>query len=118
MADLKNRKCIPCEGMTKPLNGGLLMDLQKEVPTWQIAADQKSIFRETVFDDFVSAIVFITDVAHIAEEEGHHPNLFLHDYNKVTITLSTHALGGLSENDFILAAKIDALLTDGAQKDA
>ena len=117
MPNLKDKKCVPCEGKAEPLSGKPLDSLLLEVPTWHVSDDQKSISRETVFDDFVTAVVFITDVAHIAEEEGHHPDLNLHSYNKVTVTLSTHAIGGLSENDFILAAKIDDLLEDSLKKD-
>jgi 4a-hydroxytetrahydrobiopterin dehydratase len=80
-----------------------------EVPLWKLATDGKSIFRDFQFTDFIEGVVFITDVAHIAEEEGHHPDLNLHDYKTVTVTLSTHAIKGLSENDFIVAAKIDQL---------
>lgn len=117
MPNLRDRKCVPCEGKTEPLSGELLDNLLLEVPTWHASDDKKSISRETIFDDFVTAVVFITDVAHIAEEEGHHPDLNLHSYNKVTVTLSTHAIGGLSENDFILAVKIDDLLEDSLKKD-
>jgi 4a-hydroxytetrahydrobiopterin dehydratase len=117
MSKLRDKKCVPCEGKTEPLSGDLLANLLLEVPTWHVAPDNKSISRETIFDDFVTAVVFITDVAHIAEEEGHHPDLNLHSYNKVTVTLSTHAIGGLSENDFIIAAKIDDLLEDTLKKD-
>ena len=65
--------------------------------------------KEFLFKDFKAALAFVNHVGTIAEKEGHHPNLFLHGWNKVTITLFTHAIGGLSTNDFIVAAKIDAL---------
>jgi len=112
MSNLLAKKCIPCEGGVDPLTGEALNTIAQDVPLWRVADDQKSIAREFVFTDFVEAIVFITDVAHVAEEEGHHPDLNLHDYKKVTVTLSTHAIKGLSENDFIMAAKIDAVRSD------
>lgn len=112
MTDLAQRRCVPCEGGVTPLSGPALDQYMAEVPEWTLAPDGKSIYKEYAFKDFVSGIVFITDVAHVAEEEGHHPDLFLHDWNKVTVTLSTHAIKGLSENDFILAAKIDGVSRD------
>lgn len=115
MKDLTKQHCIPCEGGVAPLAGPELDQYMVHVPTWKLATDGKSISREFVFKDFVEGVVFITDVAHVAEEEGHHPDLNLHDYKKVTVTLSTHAIGGLSENDFILAAKIDQVGKDGKE---
>lgn len=81
-----------------------------EVSDWKPAKDKKSISRGFEFSDFKEAVAFINRVARLAEKEGHHPNIFLHDWNEVRLTLSTHAIGGLSENDFILAAKIDRLV--------
>ena len=112
MPNLKGKHCVPCEGGVAPLAGPELLSYMGDVPLWKVSADGKSISREFVFTDFVGGVVFITDVAHIAEEEGHHPDLNLHDYKKVTVTLSTHAIKGLSENDFILATKIDQLGLD------
>jgi 4a-hydroxytetrahydrobiopterin dehydratase len=109
MGDLLSKKCIPCEGGTEPLTEDEIMKLQPQVPEWNVAADGKSISREFLFKDFVEGVVFITDVAHLAEEEEHHPDLHLHNYNKVLVTLTTNAIKGLSENDFILAAKIDEM---------
>lgn len=111
MSDLIRKRCIPCEKGAKPLLPDEVVRLAKEVPEWKVSSNSTELSREIVFKDFVDAVVFITDVAHIAEEEGHHPDLNLHSYNKVTVTLSTHAINGLSENDFILGAKIDDLLT-------
>lgn len=112
MKDLANQRCVPCEGGVTPLGGPELDQYLTEVPLWKLSNDGKSIAREFIFTDFVSGVVFITDVAHVAEEEGHHPDLNLHDYKKVTVTLSTHAIDGLSENDFILASKIDQVGND------
>lgn len=75
---------------------------------WALAEDKKSIKKEFSFKDFVQAMAFVNKVAEIAESEGHHPDLHIF-YNKVKIELSTHAIGGLSENDFIVAAKVNAL---------
>lgn len=107
MTSLLAKKCVPCEGGTEPLSEAEINTLKPEVPSWVVASDGTSISREFEFADFVAGIVFMTDVAHIAEEEGHHPDMLIHDYKKVLVTLSTHAIKGLSENDFILAAKID-----------
>ena len=112
MTDLLSKKCVPCEGGTAPLSTEEITKLKHEIPKWSVAGDEKSISREFKFEDFVTAVVFITDVAHVAEEEGHHPDLNLHDYKFVTVTLSTHAIHGLSENDFIMAAKIDVVYND------
>lgn len=112
MKDLASKKCIPCEGGVTPLSGPTLDQYMTEVSGWTLASDSKSISKEFRFKDFVEGVVFITDVAHVAEEEGHHPDLNLHNWNKVTVTLSTHAIQGLSENDFILAAKIDGVSRD------
>ena len=114
MSDLLAKKCIPCEGDVPPLKPDEITALATEVPHWTVSADSTSISREFTFSDFVEGVVFITDVGHVAEEEGHHPDLHLHDYKKVTVTLSTHAIKGLSENDFIMAAKIDQVRRESA----
>lgn len=79
------------------------------VKDWGVINDDKAIQREFTFKDFKEALAFINKVGVVAEEEGHHPDLNLHSWNKVTVTLSTHAIGGLSINDFVLASKIDLL---------
>ena len=78
-----------------------------EVPGWNLDERGVKLYREYKFKDFVEAMKFVNKVAEIAESEGHHPDIQIH-YNKVLIELWTHAIGGLSENDFILAAKVDA----------
>jgi 4a-hydroxytetrahydrobiopterin dehydratase len=106
--DLKDKKCVPCEGGTPPIEGEALTDYVCQIkPTWQVI-DQKKLSREFKFKNFVEAMAFVNKVAAIAEAEQHHPDVQIH-YNKVTIELWTHAIGGLSENDFILASKLDAL---------
>ena len=113
MTDLLKKKCIPCEkkGM-KPFDKAEAEDYLAQTNGWTLAEEGHpqilKIQKEYKFQDFIGAVNFINLIADIAEEEGHHPDIFLHDYNKIVVTLSTHAIGGLSENDFILAAKIDA----------
>lgn len=79
-----------------------------QVPEWEVV-DDKKIVRMFTFKDFVEALAFMNRAGALAEEQGHHPDMHLHGWNKVTVTLWTHAIGGLSVNDFIMAAKIDAL---------
>lgn len=102
------KRCIPCEGGTVPLFRPKAEELLREVQGWILAADGKSISKQYRFKDFAEAIGFANKVGNIAEAEGHHPDLSI-GWGRVGIMLSTHAIGGLSENDFILAAKIDAL---------
>ena len=80
-----------------------------EVTGWELLEDKK-IRREFRFKDFKEAMAFVNKVANLAESEGHHPDIYLHSWNKVRLDLSTHAIGGLSENDFILAAKINNIV--------
>ena len=104
---LLNKRCVPCEGGTKAFNREQIEHYLKEAPEWGVV-DGK-IEREFVFKDFKEAMVFVNGVGQLAEREGHHPDILIHGYKKIKITLSTHSIGGLSENDFILAAKIDKL---------
>jgi 4a-hydroxytetrahydrobiopterin dehydratase len=106
--NLIGKKCVPCEGGVQPLTPAQYQSMWQEVPTWSVQ-QEKELIKEYKFKDFNNAISFINKIAVLAEAEGHHPDLFLHDWNKLTITLSTHAIHGLSENDFIMAAKIDHL---------
>ena len=105
---LIQKKCVPCEGGLPPLSAekikGYLAQLKNP---WEVL-DNKKIRREFVFGGFKEAVVFVNKVAEIAEQENHHPDIHIF-YRKVVIELWTHAVGGLSENDFILAAKIEAL---------
>ena len=109
MAELTKKKCKPCEGGVAPLGQEEAENLLEQVPDWQMDNDVKTILRSWEFKGFKEAIVFVNMVAKLAEDEGHHPNIHIHGYRNVTLTLSTHAIEGLSENDFIVAAKIDAL---------
>lgn len=106
--DLKHKKCVPCEGGVKPLTEDEYgAYLRQELTGW-VAVDEKKIEKDYTFKNFQQALDFVSKVGQIAEEEGHHPDIFLHNWNKVKLTLTTFAIGGLSENDFILASKIDA----------
>lgn len=106
--DLTKKTCVACEGGIPSMNEEEIATYIKEVSEWEVAADNKKIPRELKFKDFVEAIAFINKVADLAESEGHHPDINV-SYNKVRIELWTHAINGLSENDFILASKIDRL---------
>lgn len=105
---LREKRCVPCEGKTKPLGSEVVGVLSKEVPEWKLT-DGKAIERTWKFKDFVEALIFVNEVGHLAEDEGHHPDIHLTGYNAVRLVLFTHSIKGLSENDFILAAKIDAI---------
>ncbi len=106
--NLAEKKCVPCEGGAPRLQGEKLAAYAAAVPGWTIDADQRKIQRRHSFDDFVVAMKFINAMAVLAEAECHHPDFTVH-YSVVDVTLWTHAIGGLSENDFILAAKIDRI---------
>ena len=105
---LIEQKCVACEGGVIPLNHTEASILAKQIPGWLVADDAKKISRKYTFTDFKEALTFINRVGALSESEGHHPDIHLTGFNNVTIELSTHAIGGLSNNDFILAAKIDA----------
>ncbi len=104
---LTDKKCVPCEGGTPPLSSEKAQELHQEVATWQLS--DLAIEKKFKFKDFKEAMGFVNQVAEIAEEEGHHPDMAIF-YNKVDLRLTTHAADGLTENDFIVAAKIDARL--------
>ena len=109
MNDLSSKNCVPCEGGVPALSaaeaGRLVQQLQ---PGWSINATNTEIRREYAFKDFYRTMSFVNAVAHIANREDHHPDLEI-GYNYCRIRYSTHAIAGLSENDFICAAKIDLL---------
>ncbi len=108
MIELKERHCIACEGGAKPLKGEKIIPLkQKLAPGWQVIQDEK-IQKKFPFENFKRGMAFVQEIAVIAEQENHHPDICIH-YTEVLVELSTHAIGGLSENDFIMAAKIDEL---------
>jgi len=106
---LSHRKCVPCEGGVPRLTRDECRPFLAEVPHWSLSEDATIIRRCWVAQDFMEAIRFFGEVAKLAEEEGHHPDLHLTGYRQVAVEIMTHAIGGLSENDFILAAKIELI---------
>ncbi len=106
--DLTKKHCVPCEQGGEPMPPHLAKTMLSRLKGWTLAGG-KSIRRDLVMKDFAEAMRFMSEIAKIAEAEDHHPDLHLTGYRKLTIELSTHAVGGLTENDFIVAAKIDEL---------
>jgi 4a-hydroxytetrahydrobiopterin dehydratase len=107
---LADRKCGPCKGGTPPLPREEAEKLRAaEVPRWELSERADRLRREFSFKDFRKAMKFVHAMAELAEAEGHHPDFHVH-YNKVLVEIWTHKIGGLHENDFILAAKIDRLV--------
>jgi len=104
MEELIKKKCVPCEGGTPPMSAEESNKYMSEVMGWELV-EGKKIKKEFRFKNFKESLGFVNKVGALAEEEQHHPNITI-IYNKVRITLSTHAIGGLSQNDFIMAAKI------------
>ena len=106
--ELANKRCVPCEGGVPPLSCRRgTRRWSRSVEGWTISPDARQISRSWTVKNFMAGIDFFNKVAALAEEEGHHPDLHLEGYRQVTIVLWTHAVGGLTENDFILAAKIN-----------
>ena len=108
-ADLRGKTCVPCEGGVPALSADEARGLLASVEGWELSEASDRLSRRWVVKNFVAGIDFFNKVAELAEREGHHPDLHLEGYRNVTVALWTHAIGGLSENDFILAAKINAL---------
>lgn len=109
--DLLNNKCVACEGLgILPMERKEVEEYMTQVEGWTLSEDAKHIIKEYQFKNFVEAMVFVNKVADIAESEGHHPDIKI-NYNKVTLDLWTHAIGGLFKNDFIVAAKVDLMNT-------
>src|SRR5205085_8899541 len=104
---LASRKCVPCRGGIPPLKGKQLKDLQKQLSDWKVI-DGHHLLKSFSFPDFKSALDFVQKISAVAEEQGHHPDILLR-WGKVTVTIWTHKIDGLTESDFILGAKIDAL---------
>jgi 4a-hydroxytetrahydrobiopterin dehydratase len=106
--DLAKRHCTACHGGTPALSAEQVRDYRRAVPNWALTGEGR-LRREWRVKDFPVALDFFNRVGQIAEAEDHHPDLHLTGYRNVAIELSTHAVNGLTENDFILAAKIDEL---------
>ncbi|GAB4392873.1 MAG: 4a-hydroxytetrahydrobiopterin dehydratase [Gammaproteobacteria bacterium] len=105
---LIEKRCVPCEGGVPTLTAEQIQLHLKQVKAWQINADQSAIFKRFDFRDYYQTMSFVNAVAWVANQEGHHPDLEV-SYNRCVVKYMTHAVGGLTENDFICAAKIDAL---------
>jgi 4a-hydroxytetrahydrobiopterin dehydratase len=106
--ELAKLKCKPCEGGAKALTPDEARALGGQVPKWKLRKDEPRLWRELLFKDFARAMKFVNAIAELAEDEGHHPDIHIH-WNRVKLVLWTHDIGGLSRNDFILAAKIDKI---------
>jgi 4a-hydroxytetrahydrobiopterin dehydratase len=112
MAELADKKCVPCRGGVPPLKGTELDALKKQVPGWEVV-NEHHLNKAFSFPDFQTALNFVNRVGAVAEEQGHHPDIFL-AWGKAEITIWTHKIDGLTESDFILAAKIDRLRRESA----
>jgi 4a-hydroxytetrahydrobiopterin dehydratase len=110
--ELVAKKCVPCEGGVAALTPDEARERLAGLGGWRLTHDGKRIRRDWTVKNFMAGLAFFNRVAELAEKEGHHPDLHLEGYRKVSIELWTHAIGGLSENDLILAAKIDRLPID------
>ena len=106
---LVQKKCLPCEGGVDPCTLDEANAQLANLPGWRLSHDGKRIRKDWVVKNFMAGIEFFNRCAEVAEADGHHPDLHIEGYRNVSVELWTHAIGGLSENDFILAAKIDAL---------
>ncbi|MEM9366599.1 MAG: 4a-hydroxytetrahydrobiopterin dehydratase [Planctomycetota bacterium] len=110
--DLAAKRCVPCEGGVPAITTEQAAGWMRAIPAWRLDDNGKWIRRRCVYPNFVSAIRVLNQVADVAESEQHHPDLAVTGYRNLEIALTTHAIGGLSENDFVLAAKIEAILID------
>ena len=111
VCDLTNRHCVPCEGGVAPMARAEAEATMAEIPNWKLSEDSKSIRRRFEFKGFYKCMSFINAMAWIANAENHHPD-FSAGYNFCEVTFTTHAIDGLSENDFICAARVNALVDD------
>lgn len=108
MSNLSNKRCVPCETGSKPLDPAVILKLSQELSAgWQVV-EMHRLEKDFRFPDFKQALRFTNSVGELAEEQGHHPDFAL-GWGRVRLTLCTHSAGGLTENDFIMAGKIDGL---------
>ena len=113
-SELTAQHCVPCEGGMAPMAQDVAARYMDAVPGWKLAeGDPAKITRSLKFKDFARAMAFVNEIAAIAEAEGHHPDISI-SWSRVRLELVTHAIGGLSMNDFIMAAKINELKEGGA----
>jgi 4a-hydroxytetrahydrobiopterin dehydratase len=110
MTDLASKQCVPCRGGVPPLAGKDLEILSKQPPHWKVVEAHR-IMRTYTFSDFKQALAFVNRAGAVAEEQGHHPDILL-GWGKAEVTTWTHKIDGLTESDFILAAKIDKLYAE------
>ena len=103
--ELAEKRCVPCRGGVPPLKREELARLQPQVPGWEVV-DDHHLSKSYKFPDFLTALAFVNRVGEVAEQEGHHPDIYL-SWGKVGVHIWTHKINGLTESDFILAAKID-----------
>ena len=115
---LISKRCKPCEGGVEPIAPEEAREQAAKLEGWSVSEDGKRIRKRWKMRNFVAALEFFRLVGDLAEAEQHHPDLHLTGYREAAIEISTHAIGGLSENDFILAAKIDRLACDGAPRNS
>ena len=107
MSDLASKTCVPCRGGVPALKGYDLEKLHREVPLWKVV-NEHHLTRTFVFPDFKQALAFVNRAGELAEQQGHHPDILL-AWGRAEVTLWTHKIDGLTESDFIMAAKIDQL---------
>jgi 4a-hydroxytetrahydrobiopterin dehydratase len=107
--ELTRRRCLPCEGGVPAATPAQIEEYLRALPSWKRTADGKRIRREWRVKDFLTALDFFQRIGQVAESEDHHPDLHLTGYRNVAVEIGTHAINALSQNDFILAAKIDQL---------
>lgn len=108
-AELEQSTCQPCNQGTTPLGGEEVRRQLEALPGWELVEDGRRIRKRWRVRDFLTGLAFFGAIAPLAETAGHHPDLTLENYRDVSVTMWTHSIGGLSINDFILAAKIDSL---------
>lgn len=109
MSDLHLKKCVPCEGGVAKLDEQSVLILLAKIPGWQLVEQGGAISRSYSFENYWQTMAFVNAVAFVAHTEDHHPDLSVH-YNRLVVRYNTHAVGGLTDNDFICAAKINQLL--------
>jgi 4a-hydroxytetrahydrobiopterin dehydratase len=107
---LTKKKCVPCEGPAAAVSRDQALKHLKEIDGWELSPDAKMIRRAWIMKNFVQGVKAIEAIKNIAESEGHHPDVHLTGYKNLTFELYTHSIGGLSENDFIVAAKINQIM--------
>lgn len=109
MSDLADRQCVPCRGGVPPMTGEEIPRFSSQLPNWQVV-NEHHLKRSYQFKDFRETLDFVNQVGALAEEQGHHPDICF-GWGKAEITIWTHKIDGLTESDFVLAAKIDKLRT-------